>query len=394
VPVKKHKHTAWVEVDLDAIRHNFSAIQKLANKKKIECRDVAAVPETSLQSPKVLAVVKADGYGHGMLQVVDQIKKLGVDLFGVSEVHEGITLRRHGIKKPILVLESPLANQIRDIVDHDLTATVCTRVAAESLNTCARSLRKKAVVHIKVDTGMGRLGVWHTQAADFIHHVRKLPHVKVEGVYTHFPVADTNTTFTQHQIHQFKQLILALDQNGEVIPYAHAANSAGLGGFEASVFNLVRPGLMLYGLYPSEKTSAILKLNPAMSVKARVLYVKDIEKGQSVSYGQTFIAPHKMRVATLPIGYNDGYMRAFSNKSSVLINGCRCPVLGRVTMDQLVADVSRAGQVRIGDEAVILGKQKKQEISADELARLAQTINYEIVCSLGNRLPRVYKKKK
>ncbi len=389
----KHTHTAWVEVDLKAIRHNFQRIQRLVNQKRTERRQTQSAKEAHAKTPQILAVVKADGYGHGMLQVADQIQKMGVDFFGVSELHEGISLRRHRIKTSILILESPLPNQIKDIVDHNLRVTICTMASANALNTYARSVKKKAVVHIKVDTGMGRLGVWHTEALGFIQRVKRLKHVQVEGMYTHFPVADTNTTFTQNQIHQFSQVVAALDQEGESVPYIHAANSAGLGGFATRIFNLVRPGLMLYGLYPSDKIRSVLKLQPAMSVKARVLYVKDIEKGRSVSYGQTFIAPRKMRVATVPIGYNDGYMRMLSNKSAVLINGCRCPVLGRVTMDQLVVDVSRAGMVKMGDEVVVLGRQGKQDVSADELACLAQTINYEIVCSLGNRLPRVYKEK-
>ncbi len=390
VPRTKHTHTAWVEVDLKAIRQNIQAIQRLSSRKVVEQRQVQSILEAQLRTPRILAVVKADGYGHGMIQVADQLKKAGVDFFGVAEVYEGIALRKHGIKLPILVLESPLSNQIKDIVDHNLRSTICTIAAAKALNSYARSAKKKAFVHIKVDTGMGRLGVWHTQALDFIRSVRSLKHVEVEGVYTHFPVADTSTTFTQNQIHQLSQVISALDQEGAVIPYVHAANSAGVSGFETHIFNMVRPGLMLYGLYPSPKIRSVIKLKPAMSVKARVLYVKDIEKGRSVSYGQTFVAPRAMRVATVPIGYNDGYMRILSNKSSILLNGCRCPVLGRVTMDQLVADVSRAGIVKIGDEAVILGRQGKQEVSADELARLAQTIHYEIVCSLGNRLPRIH----
>jgi len=389
----KHPHTAWIEVDLKAVRHNIEAIQQLSRKKIVEWPQIRSLSATYLKTPRILAVVKADGYGHGMLRVADQLKKAGVDFFGVAEVYEGVALRKHGIKVPVLILESPLPHQIKDIVDHDLRVTVCTMTAANALNTYARSVRKKAVVHIKVDTGMGRLGVWHTDAFDFIRSVKRLKHVEVEGVYTHFPVADANTTFTQNQIHQFSQVISVLDQEGEIVSYIHAANSAGLGGFDTYIFNMARPGLMLYGLYPSEKIRSVLKLRPVMSVKARVLYVKDIEKGRSVSYGQTFIAPHKMRVATVPIGYNDGYMRILSGKSSVLLKGCRCPVLGRVTMDQIVVDVSRAGDVKIGDEVVILGCQGKQEVSADELARLAQTINYEIVCSLGNRLPRVYKEK-
>ena len=219
----------------------------------------------------------------------------------------------------------------------------------------------------------------------------KFSNISVKGLYTHFPLADTNPTFTQNQIDDMYRMVSDLDRMGLVIPYIHGANSMGIAGYKTRVFNMVRPGLMLYGLYSASGYEDVVSLKPAMSVKARVLFVKDVEKGRGISYGHTFKAKQSMKTATIAIGYNDGFMRAFSNKADVLIDGKRCRILGRVTMDQIIVDVTGMKSVRVGTEVVIIGKQKNECISADELAKHADTICYEIVCSLGNRLPRIYK---
>jgi len=319
------------------------------------------------------------------------LDELGVDIFGVSDINEGMLLRDHGIKRPILLFESTLPEHIPFICEYNLTPSVCSLEFAERLNACAQKMDKLIKVHVEIDTGMGRLGVWHQEAFDFIKRIGEYRNLLTEGIFTHFPVADTDRKFTENQIEQLYDLVATLDKNGYIIPYVHASNSMGLMGYKTSVLNLFRPGLMVYGLYPDLKLKETTKLKPVLSVKSKVIFVKEIEKGRSISYGRTFIAKRQMRVATIPIGYNDGYFREFSNKADVLINGQRCPVVGTVTMDQIIVDVTCVSDVGIGSEAIILGQQEDESVSARELATHVKTINYEIVCNLGNRLPRVYK---
>ena len=239
---------------------------------------------------------------------------------------------------------------------------------------------------------MGRIGVWHEEALDFIKKLSRLRNLRVQGICTHFPSADTDRAFTQRQIQQLTRLVQKIREGGLAVPYVHAANSMGLAGYPNKILNLARPGLMLYGLYPRPGLEKKIALRPAMSVHSRIIFLKRIEKGRSISYGRTFIARRPMTVATLPIGYSDGYPRGLSGKADVLIGGRRCPVLGRVTMDQIVVDVSKIKNPRLGMPVVILGKQGEEGVCAYELAQLAHTIPYEIVCSLGSRLPKVYKR--
>ena len=213
----------------------------------------------------------------------------------------------------------------------------------------------------------------------------------MRGIYTHFPVADTDRAFTKGQVACLYKLVKKLDRSGLIVPFIHAANSMGLAGYKTRILNLSRPGLMLYGLYPHPSLCKKIQLKPVLNVRSHVIFLKKVAKGRSVSYGRTFFTKKDMLVATIPIGYNDGYFRALSNKAAVLINGIRCPVVGRVTMDQIMVDATDVKGIKLGDSVVILGSQKKENISADELAAHAGTISYEIVCSLGNRLPKVYK---
>ena len=368
-----NKHLTWAEIDLNAIRHNFRVLRKLAGK------------------AKVLTVIKADAYGHGMLPVAKVLVKEKVDFIGLSNLDEGITLRKAGIKTPVLLFETTLPEQAKDIIDYHLTPTICTHELAAALNRYAQKRGRVVDIHVKVDTGMGRLGVWHEEALDFIRKLSRLRNLRVQGICTHFPSADTDRGFTQKQIGQLAGFVRRLKKDGLTVPYVHAANSMGLVGYPNKILNLARPGLMLYGLYPHVRLEKRIALRPAMSVHSRVIFLKRIEKGRSISYGRTFIAPRLMTVATLPIGYSDGYPRGLSGKADVLVGGRRCPVLGRVTMDQIVVDVTKVKNPRLGMPVVILGKQGRHEVSADELAQIAHTISYEIVCSLGSRLTRTYK---
>ncbi len=366
-------HSTIAHVDLKAIRHNFLEIKRLAG------------PYT-----EILCVVKGDAYGHGMVKVSALLDKLGANFFGVSDIEEGIVLRKNGLIKPILLFESTLSSHARQIVDYNLTPTICTLELANSLNRYAKTRGRRIDIHIDVDTGMGRLGVWHEEAFQFIQKVNRLTNLSIKGIYTHFPLADTDRTFTRNQMKHLYALISHLDKIGVVVPYIHAANSMGLVNYKTQLLNLVRPGLMLYGLYPSPRLKPKLKLKPALSVKSKIVFLKKVLCGRGISYGHTFIAPKDMKVATLAIGYRDGYLRCLSNRASVLINGKRCPILGRVTMDQIMVDVSKLKSIKVGTTAVILGNQKENSISADELAEYANTISYEIVCNLGNHLSRVY----
>jgi len=368
----------WAEVDLRAIRYNFKEAQKLCRRR-------------GQKRTKILAVVKADAYGHGMLPVASLLNKIGVDFFGVSSVSEGIALRQKGIKKPILLFESTLPLSVNHVLKHNLTPTVCTIEMAKALNRAAGAKRKKIDIHIKVDTGMGRLGVWHKDAVDFVEKLNVLNYLSIKGIYTHFPSADTDPKFTKKQILQLDKVVKALDKMALVVPYIHAANSMGLVGYPTKLLNFARLGLMLYGLYPTPRMKKAIKLRPALSVKSTIIFIKEINKGRSISYGRTFIAKKRMRVATIPVGYNDGYLRSFSNKACVLVKGVRCPVLGRVTMNQIIIDVTKVKLARLGTTVTLLGEEKGKKVSADELAGYANTINYEIACSLGNRLPKQYK---
>ena len=364
----------WVEVDLNAIRRNHMSLKRYIDKKI-----------------QMLCVVKANAYGHGAIPVTKVLQKQGVNLFGAANVDEAIRLRNNSIKASILVFEHALPEQASDIIRYNLVQTVGNIRLARALDSCARKMKCRAHIHIKIDTGMGRLGVWHNQALSFIRQISKLKNVRITGIYTHFPVADTDKAFTKEQITKFTQLTQQLKKSGINISYLHVANSMGLVGYNMSHFNLIRPGLMLYGLYPIAKLKSKITVTPAMSVKSKIVFLKKMAKGRGVSYGHTFVAKKNTVIATLPIGYNDGYLRCLSNRASVLINGQRCPVVGRVTMDQLMVDVSRIKSAKVGMEAVLLGRQKGEYISADELASKANTINYEIICSLGNRLPHIYK---
>ena len=377
----------WVEIDLKAVRHNVKELKKLAAANEFIFPSRSGSKKTKPMPSEILAVIKANAYGHGAKEVALLLDKEGVNFFGVSDIDEGIALRKIGIEKPILLFETTLASCAKKIIDNKLMPTVCTLELAKALNEYATKKRKTVDIHVKIDTGMGRLGVWHKEAFAFIGELMKLNRLRIMGILTHFPAADSDENFTKKQIECLYDLVVRLDKKGLIIPYIHAANSMGLAGYKTHVLNLARPGLMLYGLYPHKSLKSKVDLKPAMSIKSKVIFIRDIEKGRSVSYGRTFFSKNDMKVAVIPIGYNDGYFRLLSNKASVLIKGERCKVVGRVTMDQIIVDVSSVRNLKIGMPVVILGKQKKEIISADELAGYAKTINYEIVCSLGNRLP-------
>ncbi|MBF0504051.1 MAG: alanine racemase [Candidatus Omnitrophica bacterium] len=372
----------WVDVELSALAYNFEQLQKLAIK-------------NMSHSSAIMPIIKADAYGHGMLPVADRLSKCGCRYLGVSNVTEGMALRTAEFKQKILLIESNFTAEAQDIIKYKLTPSVYSIEMAQALNHCAHEAGFQIPVHIKIDTGMGRLGVNEDQALGFAEKLREeCPDLILEGIYTHFPLADTDREFTLTQMRHFRDIVFSLENQFITFTFVHAGNSMGLGDYKSELFNLARPGIMLYGVYPQEDLKEKVHLKPVMSVKARIIFVQTIAKGRGISYGHTFKAKEDITVAVLPIGYSNGYLRSLSNKAFVLVAGVRCPVVGRVTMDQIIVDVTAvtlSGHIpQVGDEAVIMGTQKGSSVTADELAAWGGTISYEMLCSLGNRLPRVY----
>lgn len=360
----------WAEVDLGNLRRNFLALRRI-------------IPVRT----KILATVKADAYGHGIVAVAKKLVSLGVDYLGVASVDEGIVLRKNGICIPILVLGITLKKDLDPFFSYNLLPTVCSKEIALSLEKLARLKKKIISLHVKIDTGMSRLGVRVEEAESFFDFLFSLKHLHVEGIFTHFPLADCDKNYTLKQLTVFNSLLQRLREKNINIPLAHAANSMGIIAYPQAHLNLVRPGLMLYGLYPKPKIS--LRLFPVLSLKTRIVFLKKLPPGQGISYGHTYITKKHTTVAVLPIGYGDGYPRNLSNKGEVLIRGRRFKISGTICMDQMMVDVGDF-VVKVGDEVVLIGRQKKEIITAEELARLSGTIPYEIVCGIGNRVPRVY----
>jgi alanine racemase len=368
----------WAEVDLGAIKHNLREIKKMIGFHRGGL-------------PKIMAVVKANAYGHGLVEVARTLERLDIHYLGVASLDEAIALRREKIKLPILVLGLILPGEIDLALSNDVSLTICGKELARKLNNRAKAADKVISVHIKVDTGMGRIGVWHEQAYQFVQLLRKMSHIYIEGIYTHFASASRDKLFTGYQLQAFENLLKKLAKENIQLDYKHAANSIALVDLKKAHFNLVRPGIIVYGMYPKRSFSKMLKLKPALSLRTRIVFVKDVPAGRSISYGRTYITERPTRIATLPIGYADGYGRILSNRASVLVKGQKAPVTGKVTMDQTMVDVGHIKGVKIGDEVVLIGRQHQARMSAEEIARVSKTIPYEIVCSITNRVPRVYK---
>lgn len=361
------------EVSLDNISSNIQQIRKRVGDKV-----------------KIMAVVKADGYGHGATRVAKTVLQNKAEWLAVATVEEALQLREEGINSPILVFGLSPPEQAREVVRHQLSQTVCTKDLACALSDEARRQQQAARVHVEVDTGMGRLGISPEKAGRFIKEILCLKGVQIEGIFTHFSVADEDKDFTQLQIKRLKQTTSSLEKEKTHIPLKHAANSAAIMDIPSSYFDLVRPGIMVYGLYPSPRTNRTLPLKPAMSFKTQVIYLKKVPAGYSLSYGRTFTTRKKSLIATLPVGYADGYPRALSNKGEVLVKGKKAPVVGRVCMDMTLVDVTHIPDTKVGDEVLLFGKQENEEILVDELATKTGTINYELVCGISKRVPRVY----
>lgn len=371
--MKNLLHYTIAEIDLAAVDHNIKAIKKLLP------ADI-----------KFMAVVKANAYGHGSVEVSRQAVKSGADILSVASVKEALELREAGITAPILVLSETSSELVDFVVDHNLTQTIYTKNLAEALSKAAQAKNKKVKIHVKVDTGMGRVGVLPGDAVELVSYLKQLKGLELEGLFTHFALAEeVGGDFTNQQIAKFNAVVDKLKEKGIKFSLLHAANSAATLLHKQTYLNMVRVGLLLYGLTPNGSHNLSLKLKPALAFKSKVLYLKKVPKGTPLSYGCTYTTKEETQIATVPVGYADGYSRALSNKSEVLINGKRYPVVGRVCMDLTLVNVFD-DKVKIGDEVVLIGKQGNEEIGAHELAKLQNTVNYEVVCSIGKRVPRVY----
>lgn len=368
---------AWAEVDLDAIAHNAWEIRRMTGR-----------------HAEVMGVVKADAYGHGAMQVARTLLDNGVTRLAVSMLDEAIQLRRSGIEVPILILSYTDPARAEEIIEYDVTQTVFSHDLAQALSDTAVRLGKKVKIHIKIDTGMTRVGFMPGYSAvKNVLQISKLPHIIIEGLFTHFASADEqDKSYTYMQFERFMSICNELSRVGLYIPVKHAANSAAWMEFPEMHLDMVRPGIILYGLYPSDEVDrSRIHLKPAMTLKANVILVKDVEKGTSISYGRMFTTSRDSRIATIPIGYADGFSRLLNGKAQVLINGELAPVCGKICMDQCMVDVTHLkNEVHVGDEVVLFGKQGGEEISVDSIAASIGTINYEIVCIVGKRIPRVY----
>ena len=372
----------WLEVDLEAIAHNVRRVVEMAGP------DVA-----------VLAVLKADGYGHGMLRVARTALNNGAGYLGVASINEGVLLRQKGITAPILVLGFTPAWQARDLVMNDLTATVFDLDVAKALSRAAHELNGQLRVHVKVDTGMGRLGLLPDQVLPFVQDLLALPHLLVEGIFTHFSVSDSDHDYTRWQLGHFRQVLEGLVAEEIEIPLVHAANSAAIfalpeshcrNWFPGKGFRgMVRLGIAMYGLHPSERAPCPPDFRPALAFKTQVAQVKTLPPGSFVSYGNTYQTEGEQRIAVIPVGYADGFRRAPRHWGQVLVGGRQAPIVGQVCMDQTMIDVSAIPGVRQGDEVVLIGEQGSERITAEEVARRLGTINYEVVSEILARVPRV-----
>jgi alanine racemase len=341
----------------------------------------------------IMAVIKADGYGHGALPIAHALNKIGVERYAVAFPDEGMMLRKGGIKNPILILGYSHPSQDAMIIEYGLTPTIFTMEAAKQLSEKAVKAGKTVPVHIKLDTGMRRIGFRPCEESlDQIEEISRLPGIEIEGIFTHMAKADeTDKTSAQKQMDTYLEFVNKLEERGISIPVKHVANSASIIDLEDFRLDMVRAGIMTYGLYPSEEVDKEkILLKPAMEWKTHIIYLKEIYPGEGVSYGHTYIADKKRKIATLPVGYADGYPRSLSGVGRVLIRGQYAPILGRVCMDQMMVDVTEIEGVELFDEVTLMGADGENRISAEEIGSLSHSFNYEIVCDISKRVPRVF----
>ncbi|MDR2192160.1 MAG: alanine racemase [Endomicrobium sp.] len=363
----------WVEIDKSDFLFNFKKIKEYLAK-----------------DTKIMPVIKANAYGHGGTAIAKEAQNAGASYIAVSSLEEGIEFRNAGIKTNILVLDGvfPIEN-LQAAVAHNLTPVLSKMSALAALEDLAIKLNKKLSFHFEVDTGMGRLGAQLEASYAILQKIAQTQEIMMTGMFTHFAVADTDPVFTRTQREVFSKIVKYARASLGLKFIAHAANSAALFKDKRTHFDMVRPGITLYGLSPFKYAERFVTLKPVLSWKTRIIAIKRVPAGFCVSYGRTFVTSRESLIATLPVGYADGYSRLLSNKGDVLVRGKRCPIAGRVTMDMTMIDVTGVKGVSRGDEVVLIGVQGKEQIKADELAKIQDTISYEITCSISQRVPRI-----
>jgi alanine racemase len=362
----------WAEIDLDALLHNFAVVR----------RRVGSVP--------ILAVVKANAYGHGAVRVALTLEEAGAACFGVALPEEGVELRRAGVRAPVLLLGGFAPAQADRVLSNELIPAVYRPDQVEALAAAADRRGVRASMHLKIDTGMGRLGVPAAEVPAFATLLAKTPRVNLTGAFSHLAVADDPADpFTARQIALFEEALGVLRSRGINPSQLHLANSAAIMDHPPAWLTLVRPGIVLYGYAPSEKVSP-LAVRPALSLKSSIIYLKDVAPGTSLGYGRTFVAHRPMRIASLAIGYDDGLPRLLGNRGYVLVRGRRAPITGRVSMDLTTVDVTDVPGASLGDEAVLIGTSGRESLDARQVAEWAETISWDVLCGIGSRVPRLY----
>lgn len=368
----------WAEVDLKAIAHNIRELRRITNPKA-----------------RFMAIVKANAYGHGIIEVARQSLENGAEALGVANIEEGIQLRKAGIDAPVLIFGYTSPVHVKKLIEFDLTQTVYSYETSRALSEAVAAYGKKIKVHIKVDTGMGRLGLLRgitDSAVSEVESISRLPMLELEGIYTHFATADkSDRSYAGKQFEIFMDFLNQLRIAGLEIPVTHAANSAAIINMPETHLDMVRAGISIYGLYTSEEVDrSIMKLKPAMELKTKIIHLKKVPAGFKVSYGTTYETEKPTTIATVSIGYADGLNRLLSSKGRMLVCGQSAPIVGRVCMDMTMLDVGKIPEIAFGEEVVVFGKQGNASISVDEIASTINTINYEVVSTIMERVPRIY----
>lgn len=362
-----------VEVDLNIISDNFKKIKNYA----------APV--------KLMAVLKANAYGHGLVRIAQLMQELNADYLGVAVLEEGILLRQQGITKPVLVLGGIWGNQIPFFLKHDLTITASSIEKLKQIDELAGQIKKKAKVHLKIDTGIERIGVHYYNAEKFLEASLQYKNVIIEGIYSHFANSEkSDLSYTKLQLERFREVLLFYEKRSLEPPIRHISNSGAILQMPEANFDMVRPGIMLYGVYPSDEVKRTVEVKPALTWKSLVVYFKVVKADHPVGYGSTWKTNHDVRAVTIPVGYGDGYLRTMGNKAEVLLNGKRYPVIGTISMDQIVVNIENDSAYN-GDEVILIGSDGQNSITVEELSQWAGTIPYEILTNINTRVPRVYK---
>lgn len=366
------------EVDLSAIVHNIKEVMRVVGK------DI-----------KVMAVIKADGYGHGAVPIAQELDKIGIGGYAVAIMEEAIELRKAGTKTPILILGFTAPAQYKTLIEHNVAMTMFSYEMAKELSDVAVSTGNEAKIHIKVDTGMNRIGFKPTQESlKEIKKISQLPMIQIEGIFTHFARADEKDKEAAYkQKKRYDDFVQEIEDERIHIPVKHISNSAAIIDMDDCRKNMVRSGIITYGLYPSSDVSKnVLDLKPAMELKTHIVHIKEVDAGEGISYNGTYVTDKKTKIATIPVGYADGYPRSLSSKGRVIIRGQYAPIIGRVCMDQFMVDVTNIKDVNLMDQVILMGQDGDACVSADEIATMIGTINYELVCDISKRVPRIYKK--